>query len=100
MCLTFLIFAEGPKNENYQFNLVPDKKTRTDADLGALGGPRKAVAEFVGNSLVTYLHKLDDDSIDVIATRTINPENPNVMIYSLKDVASDTSLIQTMNRQN
>ena len=100
MCLTCLIFAEGPKNENYQCNLVPDKKTRTDVDLGALGGPRKAVAEFVGNSLVTYLYKLDDDSVDVITTHTINPENPNVMIYSLKDVASDTSLIQTMNRQN
>ena len=27
--------------------------SRTNADLGALGGPRKAQAEFKGNSLVT-----------------------------------------------
>ena len=51
--LFFLIFSEGPKNEDYSFTLVPDNVSRTNADLGALGGPRKAQAKFKGNSLVT-----------------------------------------------
>ena len=32
---------------------MPDNVSFTDADLGALGGPHKAQAEFKGNSLVT-----------------------------------------------
>merc|ERR1739848_502196 len=97
---TFSISGKkGPKEEPYGFNLVPDNVTRTDADLGALGGPRKATAEFKGNSLVTYLHKPEDDQIDVIAIRTINPATPDVMTYTLRDITSNTDLIQTMNRQ-
>ena len=95
--LTF--FSEGPKYEDYQFNLVPDSQTRTDIDLGALGGPRKAVAKFQGNDLVTELHKLEDDVVDVIATRSIDPANPNVMTYTLTDVESGYKLIQKLNRQ-
>ena len=94
-----LTIAEGPKVEPYGFNLVPDNETRTDADLGVLGGPRKATAEFKGNSLITYLHKLEDDVVDVIAIRTIDPTNPDVMIYTLKDVESGSDLVQTMKRQ-
>ena len=93
-------FAEGPKFEDYQFNVVVDNVTRTDVSLGALGGPRKATAELRGNQLITYLHKLDDDSIDVIAVRTVEAQTPNVMSYVLKDLASGTDLIQTLNKQN
>ena len=76
-----------------------DNTTRTDIDLGQLGGPRKATAEMKGNQLITYLHKLEDDIIDVIAVRTVDPANPSVMKYELKDVASGTDLIQTLNKQ-
>ena len=43
-------FSEGPSYEDYQ--------SRTNADLGTLGGPRKARAEFKGSSqenLITQL---------------------------------------------
>ena len=92
--------AEGPKYEDYQFNVVVDNVTRTDIDLGQLGGPRKATAEMKGNQLITYLHKIDDGSIDVIAVRTVNAATPNIMKYELKDLTSGTDLIQTLNKQN
>ena len=78
---------------------MPDNQSRTNADLGSLGGPRKARAEFKGNSLVTYLHKLDNDVVDVTATRTIDPQKPNEMLYVLKDVSSGVELKQTMFKQ-
>lgn len=77
---------------------MPDKVTRTDVDLGVLGGPRKATAEIKGNTFTTYLHKLDDNEVDVIAIRTIEPSNPNVMTYTLRDVASGVELIQKLNK--
>ena len=78
---------------------MPDNVSRTNADLGALGGARKAQAEFKGNSLVTYLHKLDDDVVDVTATRTIDPQKPNEMLYVLKDLNSGIELKQTLFKQ-
>ena len=78
---------------------MPDNQSRTNADLGSLGGKRKARAEFKGNSLVTYLHKLDNDVVDVTATRTIDPQKPNEMSYVLKDVSSGVELKQTLFRQ-
>ena len=53
-----------------------------------------------GNQLITYLHKIDDGSIDVIAVRTVNAATPNIMKYELKDLTSGTDLIQTLNKQN
>jgi hypothetical protein len=79
--------------------LVTDNTTKTDADLGALGGPRKATAEFKDNTLMTYLHKPEDDVIDVIAIRTIDPATPDIMTYTLRDVESGNDLVQTMSRQ-
>ena len=92
-------FLEGPKYEDYKFKLVPDGSTRTDADLGALGGPRKATSKLEGNSLITKLHKLDDDVVDVTATRTIDPAKPNEMTYILKDIESGKELKQILYRQ-
>ncbi len=98
--LILIIISEGPRYEDYQFNLIPDGQSRTDIDLGVLGGPRKATAELKGNSLMTYLHKMDaSDEVDVIAIRTIDPATPNVMTYTLKDVPSGTNLIQVLRRQ-
>ena len=34
----FQYFSEGPYQEDYSFELIPDNTTRTDIDLGALGG--------------------------------------------------------------
>jgi len=90
---------KGPYQEDYSFELIPDNTTRTDIDLGALGGPRKATAEFVGNVLMTYLHKPDTDEIDVVAVREIKPENPNVMIYTLKDLPYGYDMVQHMDKQ-
>ena len=95
----FCPFSEGTKYEDYSFTLVPDNVSRTNADLRALGEPRKAQAEFKGNSLVTYLHKLEDDVVDVTATRTIDPQKPNEMLYVLKDLNSGVELKQTLFKQ-
>jgi hypothetical protein len=45
------------------------------------------------------LHKPEDDVIDVIAIRTIDPATPDIMTYTLRDVESGNDLVQTMNRQ-
>ena len=78
--------------------MVPDGVTETEADLGQLGGPRKATARFEDNSLITDLENPETNQVDVIAIRTINPAEPNVMIYTLKDVESESELVQYMNR--
>ena len=90
----------GPLQEYYQQKIVPDSTTRTDVDLGRIGGPRMATADFKGNSLIVYLHKISDNTIDVITTITINPEKPDQMTYIVKDVASGIELIQTLYKQN
>lgn len=87
--------------EDYEFTLTPDNTTRSNVDLGTLGGPRLATAEFIndGHTLMTHLHKPNTDEIDVLAIRTIDPFAPNVMHYKLKDIASGTELIQWMDKQ-
>ena len=51
-------FTEGPDSEEYSHERVPDNTTLTDIDLGSkIGGMRKATAEIVGDSLISYLHK-------------------------------------------
>ena len=95
----------GPLNQYYSSKVVSDNITRTDVDLGELGGLYYATCEFKGNSLVTYFRATDeqkdviDDTIDVIeviATNTVNPDTPNKMTYSLKDVASGEKLVQIL----
>ena len=77
-------------------------------DLGELGGLYYATCELKGNSLVTYFRAtneqkavIDDtiDIIEVIATNTVDPETPNKMIYTLKDVVSGEKLVQTLYKQ-
>ena len=48
---------------------------------------------------MTYLHKPDTDEIDVIAVREIKPENPTVMIYTLKDLPYGYDMVQHMDKQ-
>ena len=92
-------------NEYYSSEVVPDNVTRTDVDLGELGGLYYATCEIRGNSLITYFRATDeqkeviDDTIDVIeviATNTLNLDTPDKMTYSLKDVASGEKLVQIL----
>jgi hypothetical protein len=99
MSIFVFLVSEGPSYEDYSFTLVPNNLSRTNADLGSLWGPRKARDELKGNSLVTYLHKLEDDVVDVTATRTIDPQKPNEMLYVLKDLSSGVDLKQTLFKQ-
>ena len=87
--------------EEYKFTSTPDNNTQSNIDLGTLGGPRIATAEFIndGNTLMTRLRKPDTNEVDVLTFRTIDPNFPNVMIYKIKDVASGTELIQHMDKQ-
>ena len=95
-------------NEYYSSKVVADNITRTYVELGELGGPYYTTCELKGNSLVTYFHILDEqtdvidykvDVIEIIATNTVDPETPNKMIYTLKDVATGEKLIQTLCKQ-
>ena len=92
-------------NTYYSSKVVSNNITRTNVDLGELGGFYYATCEFKGYSLVTYFRATDeqkddiDDAIDVIeviATNTINPDTPDKMTYSLKDVASAEKLVQIL----
>ena len=71
-------------NEYYSSEVVPDNVTRTDVDLGELGGLYYATCEIRGNSLITYFRATDEQK-EVIE-----------MTYSLKDVASGEKLVQIL----
>ena len=69
-------------NKYYSSKVVTDNVTRTDVDLGELGGFYYATCEFKGNSLVTYFRATDeqknviDDTIDVIEVIATNTRLP------------------------
>merc|ERR1712154_204840 len=93
---------KGPLKEVFNYKLTPDNRTIEMIDLGsALGGMRETTAEIIGNSLVSYC-KVPGPSgeIDMIATRSIDPRNPNVMYFKTKDVPYDKEMVATMKRQN
>ena len=82
-----LLFSEGPLAEEFSYKLTPDNKTVAIIDLGILGGDRLTTAEFVDeNTLVSYCKDPDTGIVDVIATRTIFPNNPDIMYFKTKDV--------------
>ena len=92
--------SAGPLQEYYESDIVPDNFTRTDVDLGRIGGWRKATAELKGNSLVTYMHELENDNIDLVAFNTVDPNIPDRMKYVFKDVASGSELVQILVKKN
>ena len=106
----FINGVKGPLKEQYKMKIVTDNSTRTDFDLGQIGGHRMATAEYKGdNDLTIYLHKISKDYsrsghtkdvIDIITTTVINPENHDEMTYTMKDVATGVELIQTFYKQN
>ena len=73
--MKYQFFAEGPYATKYNFVLYPDGRTRSDVDLGTLGGETTATAKWEndGKSLTTYLTKKGKRDLFMTATRTINP---------------------------
>ena len=49
-------FSEGPREDAFNFDLVPDYNTQTSVDLGQLGGRTFAKARYEGNKLITHIH--------------------------------------------
>ena len=96
----FIMFSEGPKQEVFSYLLTPDNTTVETIDFGILGGDRLTTAEFVDdNTLVSYCKDPATGQVDVIATRTILPNNPNIMYFKTKDVPLDYEMVATMIRQ-
>ena len=95
-----IMFSEGPKQEVFSYLLTPDNTTVETIDFGILGGDRLTTAEFVDdNTLVSYCKDPATGQVDVIATRTILPNNPNIMYFKTKDVPLDYEMVATMIRQ-
>merc|ERR1712141_957431 len=93
--------VKGPQKEVFGYKLTPDNRTIEIIDLGSsLGGKRETTCEVVGSSLVSYCLDPKKNKIDLIATRTIDPNNPNVMYYKTKDIPYDHEMVATMRRQN
>jgi hypothetical protein len=90
---------KGPNKEVFELHLVADNKTITQVDMGEIGGLRDATSEFTNNSLISYLKKPDEKIIDIIATRTIEPASPELMIYTLHHIPSGKSYVSYMNKQ-
>merc|ERR1712154_140151 len=77
---------KGPLKEVFNYKLTPDNRTVTQIDLGsALGGLRDTTAEFTGNALVSYCKDPATGKVDMIATRSIPPNNPDVMLFKTYD---------------
>lgn len=90
---------KGPYATPFNFALTTDNRSFSDVDLGELGGLTDATAEIKGNSLITYLRKKGTGKIFMTATRTINPENPNEMIYVTKHLGSGVALTSIFDRR-
>ena len=96
----FFLFSEGPLREVFNYKLTPDNTTVEMINLGKdMGGMRETTAEIIGESLVSYLRNPESGEIDMIATRTLDPSNPNVMYFKTKDVPYDYEMVATMKRQ-
>jgi len=91
---------KGPLKDVFDYNLTPDNRTVTMIDLGSsLGGMRETTAEIVGGSLVSYCKDPTTNEVDMIATRTIAPNNPNVMYFKSKDIPYNYEMVATMKRR-
>ena len=89
----------GPKADRLKFDLYDDNRTFSVVDLGEnLGGLTDATAEIIGSSLVTSLRKKGETDIYMTATRTINKDKPNEMIYEAKHFSTGVAMTSTYNR--
>merc|ERR1712150_52426 len=80
--------TKGPYKTKYNFVLYPDNQRVSFLDLGQLGGKMDATGKFEGNTLTTFLRKKGKRDLFMTAKRTINPENPNEMIFVTRHVKS------------
>jgi len=93
--------TKGPYASEFKFKLVPNNSTRTNVNLGELGGATKATAEYVGsNTLMTYLRDVADGlKLFLTANRTVDPLDTDHMIYTTHHLPSNTKLISHFYRQ-
>ena len=66
------LLSEGPLATRFQFDLVSDFATRTQVDLGELGGKTLAKAKFEGNKLITHIHNKKTGVHFLTATREMD----------------------------
>jgi hypothetical protein len=91
---------KGPLRETFSYTLTPDGQTVETIDLGSsLGGLRECTVDIVSGSLVSNCKDPSTNQIDMIATRTIAPDNPNVMYFKSKDVPYNYEMVATMRRR-
>jgi len=91
---------KGPLREEFSYALTPDDQTVEMIDLGSsLGGMRETTAKIEGNSLISSCKIPSTNEVDMIATRTIDANNPNVMYFKSKDVPYGYEMVATMRRQ-
>merc|ERR1711951_160219 len=64
--------TKGPLATRFQFDLVSDFATRTQVDLGELGGKTLAKAKFEGNKLITHIHNKKTGVHFLTATREMD----------------------------
>merc|ERR1712131_71736 len=85
---------KGPQaTQLVPFDLITDKSTRTEVELGQLGGSTSAEAYIEGYSLVTNIYNKETGEHFLTATRTLHPDEPNHMTYTTLHIPSDTSLV-------
>merc|ERR1712020_598158 len=74
--------VKGPLKEVFSYKLTPDNRTIEMIDLGSsLGGLREATAVVENGELVSYCTDPATKKVDLIAKRSIDKRNPNVMYY-------------------
>ena len=85
---------QGPLQEKFKVRFIADNSTMTRVNLDDLGGIRLTTAEFKGeNTLIDYIRAKDNtDIVEFVASRTIKPSNPNMMIYKLSHLPSGKSM--------
>merc|ERR1712110_86680 len=90
---------KGPLREAFSYKLKPDDSTIEMIDLGSsLGGMRKTTAKVLGNALVSSCKVPSTNVVDMVATRTIDPNNNNVMYFKSKDIPYGYEMVATMRR--
>ena len=89
----------GPLKTHFLTWLVADNTTITKSDLDVLGGVRQSISEFKGNSFIVYLFN-SNGVIDMVATRTILPENPDQHLFSIKHLPSGVEYTSYFDKQH
>jgi len=87
---------KGPREDAFNFDLVPDYNTQTSVDLGQLGGRTFAKARYEGNKLITHIHNIKTGRHFLTAIREV--KSPNHMVYTTTHLGSGKSLVSQFYR--